>query len=323
MFLVNATRPHFYNGVTNRGGVILRTGLSNKPMQKDTYMKRIALAAALAGAVAKGLLAGGVLPVLKHIPGHGRATADSHMKLPVVETDRATLERTDFAPFRALSDLPLGMTAHVVFSAIDPVAPATTSAIMVGEVIRLAERRLGVEPLGVLLEAVEDERLPDEPVGDELAHVAHRRGVAEREAQLRLQPLLPRQRRGPSRVVEVVGDAVDQLRRLLRRQHAAMARCAVDHGRKRGDEVARIDHDHVGRQRAEMPALGDEAVTHAAEVGVRERARERRLVRAVARGVNGEIDADEAARADLRLRRWAVRGRRGGLGGVELRRHEA
>jgi beta-N-acetylhexosaminidase len=91
---------------------------------------------ALAGAVAKGLLAGGVLPVLKHIPGHGRATADSHMKLPVVETDRATLERTDFAPFRALSDLPLGMTAHVVFSAIDPVAPATTSAIMVGEVIR-------------------------------------------------------------------------------------------------------------------------------------------------------------------------------------------
>jgi beta-N-acetylhexosaminidase len=92
--------------------------------------------AALAGAVADGLLAGGVLPVLKHIPGHGRATADSHLKLPVVETDRATLEKTDFAPFRALSGLPLGMTAHVVFSAIDPVAPATTSAIMVGEVIR-------------------------------------------------------------------------------------------------------------------------------------------------------------------------------------------
>jgi beta-N-acetylhexosaminidase len=92
--------------------------------------------AALASAVAEGLLAGGVLPVLKHIPGHGRATADSHLKLPVVETDRATLEKTDFAPFRALSDLPLGMTAHVVFSAIDPVAPATTSAIMVGEVIR-------------------------------------------------------------------------------------------------------------------------------------------------------------------------------------------
>jgi beta-N-acetylhexosaminidase len=92
--------------------------------------------AALAGAVAEGLLAGGVLPVLKHIPGHGRATADSHLKLPVVETDRATLEKTDFAPFRALAGLPLAMTAHVVFSAIDPVAPATTSAIMIGEVIR-------------------------------------------------------------------------------------------------------------------------------------------------------------------------------------------
>ncbi len=92
--------------------------------------------AALAQAVADGLLAGGVLPVLKHLPGHGRATADSHLKLPVVETDRATLERTDFAPFRTLSALPLGMTAHVVFSAIDPVAPATTSAIMIGEVIR-------------------------------------------------------------------------------------------------------------------------------------------------------------------------------------------
>src|SRR5665647_3416434 len=71
--------------------------------------------AAIAGAVAAGLLAGGVLPVLKHLPGHGRATADSHHKLPVVDTDRATLERTDFAAFRPLAGLPLGMTAHVVF----------------------------------------------------------------------------------------------------------------------------------------------------------------------------------------------------------------
>jgi beta-N-acetylhexosaminidase len=92
--------------------------------------------AALAGAVAEGLLAGGVLPVLKHLPGHGRATADSHLRLPVVEADLDTLERTDFAAFRPLAGLPLGMTAHVVFSALDPVAPATTSAIMVGEVIR-------------------------------------------------------------------------------------------------------------------------------------------------------------------------------------------
>ncbi len=92
--------------------------------------------AAIARAIAEGLQAGGVLPVLKHLPGHGRATADSHHKLPVVDTDRATLETTDFAAFRPLADLPLGMTAHVVFSAIDPIAPATTSVTMVRQVIR-------------------------------------------------------------------------------------------------------------------------------------------------------------------------------------------
>ncbi len=92
--------------------------------------------AAIAGAIAEGLLSGGVLPVLKHLPGHGRAGADSHHKLPVVDTDRATLEATDFAAFRPLAGLPIGMTAHVVFSAIDPDAPATTSVTIVREVIR-------------------------------------------------------------------------------------------------------------------------------------------------------------------------------------------
>jgi beta-N-acetylhexosaminidase len=92
--------------------------------------------ATIGAAVAAGLLDGGVLPVLKHIPGHGRATADSHHKLPVVDTDRATLESSDFAAFRPLAKLPLGMTAHVVFSALDPLAPATTSVKMVHEVIR-------------------------------------------------------------------------------------------------------------------------------------------------------------------------------------------
>ena len=92
--------------------------------------------AALAGAFAVGLMEGGVLPVLKHLPGHGRATADSHQRLPVVTADRATLDETDFAAFRPLCDLPLGMTAHVVFTAVDPVAPATTSANIVKHVIR-------------------------------------------------------------------------------------------------------------------------------------------------------------------------------------------
>jgi len=92
--------------------------------------------AAIAGAVARGLMNGGVLPVLKHIPGHGRATADSHQSLPVVEADMDTLQATDFAAFRPLGGMPLGMTAHVVFSAIDPTHPATTSATMVRDVIR-------------------------------------------------------------------------------------------------------------------------------------------------------------------------------------------
>jgi beta-N-acetylhexosaminidase len=91
--------------------------------------------AAIAGAVAEGLMDGGVLPVLKHIPGHGRAMADSHLSLPIVNAERAELEATDFAAFRQLRSLPLGMTAHVVYTALDGL-PATTSATMINEVIR-------------------------------------------------------------------------------------------------------------------------------------------------------------------------------------------
>jgi beta-N-acetylhexosaminidase len=92
--------------------------------------------AALGRAVAEGLLAGGVLPVIKHVPGHGRAAADSHHELPIVGASRGQLEATDFASFRALADLPAAMTAHVVFAAIDGEAPASTSQKVVGEVIR-------------------------------------------------------------------------------------------------------------------------------------------------------------------------------------------
>ncbi|MFN6978640.1 MAG: glycoside hydrolase family 3 N-terminal domain-containing protein, partial [Gemmobacter sp.] len=80
-----------------------------------------------ARAAADGLLAGGVLPVVKHIPGHGRATADSHLDLPRVETPLPCLAETDFAPFAALADLPLAMTAHVVYTALDPDRAATLS----------------------------------------------------------------------------------------------------------------------------------------------------------------------------------------------------
>jgi len=89
------------------------------------YGETPAKVAALAGAAAAGLGEGGVLPVLKHLPGHGRATADSHLRLPVVATDRATLESTDFAAFRPLRGLPMGMTAHVVFTSLDRELPAT------------------------------------------------------------------------------------------------------------------------------------------------------------------------------------------------------
>lgn len=81
----------------------------------------------LGRAAAEGLLAGGVLPVIKHMPGHGRAFADSHHDLPVVHADLEALAARDFAPFRALSDMPLAMTAHIVFHALDPEGPLTTS----------------------------------------------------------------------------------------------------------------------------------------------------------------------------------------------------
>lgn len=91
--------------------------------------------ATLGRAFAEGLLAGGVAPVVKHMPGHGRARADSHLELPTVPSSREALAR-DFAPFAALNDLPMAMTAHVVYSALDPDRPATTSAIIVRDIMR-------------------------------------------------------------------------------------------------------------------------------------------------------------------------------------------
>ncbi len=103
------------------------------------YARDPAMVAQLGRAAAEGLLAGGVLPVIKHMPGHGRAFADSHHDLPVVHADLAHLDAWDFAPFRALSDMPLAMTAHVVFAAVDPKRPATTSR----KAVRLMREDLG------------------------------------------------------------------------------------------------------------------------------------------------------------------------------------
>src|SRR5579871_905730 len=100
------------------------------------YGTEPAKVALIARAVTNGLGEGGILPILKHIPGHGRATADTHFRLPVVDTPENELKATDFAAFRSLADLPMAMTAHVVFSAFDPAHPATTSATMIERVIR-------------------------------------------------------------------------------------------------------------------------------------------------------------------------------------------
>ncbi len=107
------------------------------------YAEDAATIASLGRAAAEGLLAGGVLPVIKHIPGHGRAMADSHHDLPVVDAPREDLERVDFAPFRANTDMPMAMTAHVIFSAIDRKRPATTSR----KVLKAVRRDIGFDGL--------------------------------------------------------------------------------------------------------------------------------------------------------------------------------
>lgn len=92
--------------------------------------------AAMGRAAAEGLFEGNVLPVVKHIPGHGRATADSHNELPRVDAGLDELRARDFRPFSALGDMPIAMTAHVVYTAIDSRRPATTSPVVIDEIIR-------------------------------------------------------------------------------------------------------------------------------------------------------------------------------------------
>lgn len=99
-------------------------------LRNRCYGQDAATVTAIARAVADAHLDMGVLPVVKHMPGHGRSTNDTHHDLPTVTTDRATLAATDFAPFRALADLPMAMTAHIVFSAYDSL-PATQSPRMI------------------------------------------------------------------------------------------------------------------------------------------------------------------------------------------------
>lgn len=98
--------------------------------------------ATLARIAASCLIEQGVLPVIKHIPGHGRALVDSHLSLPLVDESLETLSETDFLPFEALSDMPLAMTAHIAYSALDGDNPASFSSVIVRDIIR---ERIGFE----------------------------------------------------------------------------------------------------------------------------------------------------------------------------------
>jgi beta-N-acetylhexosaminidase len=117
---------------------------SHRVIGDRSYGSDPAAIAHLGRAAADGLLAAGVLPVMKHLPGHGRARCDSHLELPVVDAPLQDLEAADFAPFIANAGLPIGMSAHVVYPALDAERPATISPIIIEEIIR---KRIGFEGL--------------------------------------------------------------------------------------------------------------------------------------------------------------------------------
>ena len=112
--------------VPGADGIIGERAFSNCP-ETVSDLGRVAM---------EGLVSVGVLPIIKHIPGHGRALVDSHKALPIVKTPHANLSNSDFLPFKALSDAPFAMTAHVIYQDIDRNAPATYSSKIIEEVIR-------------------------------------------------------------------------------------------------------------------------------------------------------------------------------------------
>lgn len=178
------------------------------------YSSDPGVVAALGRAAADGLTQSGVLPVIKHIPGHGRAGADSHKELPRVDTPRAVLEATDFVPFRALADAPLAMTAHVLYESLDAERCATVSPRIVAEVIRgalgfdgaLMSDDLSMHALGgtladratAALDAGCDLVLHCNGVMDEMRQVARRTPVLDGAARRRADAALARIAGGPA-----------------------------------------------------------------------------------------------------------------------------
>ena len=142
--IADVLRQETVGGALLLAGAVLAMLWANSPWGDAYFQIRdleigpaaLHLDLSLATWAADGLLAGGVLPVMKHVPGHGRAFADSHKELPRVDVSADELRGQDFLPFRALNDLPMAMTAHVVYSALDPDSPATTSRRVVEDIIR-------------------------------------------------------------------------------------------------------------------------------------------------------------------------------------------
>lgn len=166
--------------------------------------------AALGRAAAEGLLKGGVLPVIKHVPGHGRAKADSHKDLPVIDASLDDLEAIDFKPFKALNDMPLAMTAHVVLKALDQSAPATISPLIMAEVIR---KRIGFTGL-VMSDDLDMAALSGQPAERARAVIA-----AGCDVVLHCSGVLPD--------MQVVADALPELEGMaLERFEAAVDRIA-------------------------------------------------------------------------------------------------
>ena len=171
------------------------------------YGQDPATVALLGRAAAEGLLAGGVLPCIKHMPGHGRAFADSHKDLPTVHADFETLDGWDFAPFKAMSDMPLAMTAHIVFTAIDKKHPATQSK----RAVKMMREHLGFSGL------IMTDDLSMQALSGSLAERAHRSLKAGCDVVLHCN--------GDMAEMQAVAEATGKLKgKAKARAEAAMAR---------------------------------------------------------------------------------------------------
>lgn len=196
--------------------------------------------ARLARAVCEGLLEGAVLPVIKHIPGHGRARVDSHDSCPLVETGHDELSHTDFAPFRALAAMPWAMTAHIVYAALDATEPATLSRRMVSEIIR---GEIGFD--GVLV----SDDLSMRALGGKIGERARRALAAGCDLALHCNG-------DPGEMEEIAAAARpishDTAERLERGE--AMRRRSVSDGFDRGEAEAQLDALLTGAPTTELAA---------------------------------------------------------------------